>query len=137
MSYKVSGYLLIFICCITFATGTYGLYSLYEKSITMEHTVGKVTHIKTERTYRRRKIYYKHTAVIKYNTKLHPTATSKQLLNPLISQDSEIRLWYNPDRVDDVIIPSEECIIWGCLWICGTVCLLLGIITIKIKKHEN
>lgn len=137
MKSKISIFLLLFIGSISFIAGSYNLYSLYDKSNKMEHAVGVVTHLKTERTYRHRKIYYKHTARIQYKTKLYSTHVSMRLYNPFISQGSEISLWYYPDRTEKVIIPSEEGIIGGSIWVFGVICLFLGIVILKSIKHED
>ncbi len=131
MKSKVVIFLLFFIGGISFIAGSYGLYSLYDQSGKMEHTVGTVTHLTTEKTYRHRKIYYKHTARIQYETKRYTTHVRMQLHNPFILQGSEISLWYNPDRTEEVVIPSEEGIVWGSAWIFGAFCLSLGTVIIK------
>ena len=79
----------------------------------MEHTVGVVTDLKTERIYRNRKVRYKHTARIEYKTKRYSSHVRMQLYNPFIFQGSEISLWYYPDRTEEVVIPFEEGFIWG------------------------
>ena len=68
MKSKVIIFLLLFIGSISFIAGSYSLYRLYDKSNRMEHTVGVVTDLKTERIYRNRKVRYKHTARIEYKT---------------------------------------------------------------------
>lgn len=137
MKSKVVIFLLFFIGGISFIAGSYGLYSLYDKSGKMEHTVGTVTHLTTEKTYRHRKIYYKHTARIQYETKRYTTHVRMQLYNPFILQGSEISLWYDPDRTEEVVIPSEEGIVWGSAWIFGALCIFLGTVIIKHGKYEN
>ena len=137
MKSKVIIFLLLFIGSISFVAGSYSLYSLYDKSNKMEHTVGVVTHLKTERTYRHRKICYKRTARIQYETKLYSTHLRIQLHNPFIFQGNEISLWYYPDRREEVVIPSEEGFIWGCTWIFGAFCLFLGIVIVKARKHKD
>lgn len=82
----------------------------------MEHTVGVVTDLKTERIYRNRKVRYKHTARIEYKTKRYSSHVRMQLYNPFIFQGSEISLWYYPDRTEEVVTPFEEGFIWG---VCG------------------
>ena len=119
--------LLFLIGGISFIAGSYGIYNLYDKSKKTEHTTGIVTHLKTERTYRHRKIYYKRTARIQYETKRYKSHVRMQLHNPIIFQGSEISVWYNPDRTEEVIIPFEEGIIWGSIWAFGAFCLFLGI----------
>ena len=138
MKPKVIIFLLLFIGGISFIVGSYSLYSLYDKSNKMERTVGIVTHLKTEKTYRHRKIRYKHIARIKYDTKRYSTHVSMQLYNPFIFQGSEISLWYSPDHTEEVLIPSEEGLIWGSTWVFGALCLLLGIVIVrKTKRHEH
>ena len=56
MKSKVIIFLLLFIGSISFIAGSYSLYRLYDKSNRMEHTVGVVTDLKTERIYRNRKV---------------------------------------------------------------------------------
>lgn len=131
MKSKVVIFILLFIGSVSFIGCSYKLYSLCDKSSKMEHTVGVVTYLKTERTYRHRKIYYKRTAHIQYETKLYNTHVNRQLYNPFIFQGSEVALWYNPDRTEEVIIPFEEGVIWGSIGVFGVLCLFLGI---AIKK---
>lgn len=131
MKSKVIIFLLLFIGGISFIAGSYSLYSLYDKSNKMERTIGVVTHLKTEKIYRHRKIRYKRTVRIEYETKRYSTHVSMQLYNPFIFQGSEISLWYSPDRTEDVLIPSETGFIWGSIWIFGAFCLFLGIIIVK------
>lgn len=126
-------FLLLFIGGILFVIGSYGIYNLYGKSQAMEHTVGVITHLKTERTYRHRKIYYKRMARIQYETKRYPTHVRMQLHNPFILQGSEISLWYHPDRTEEVVIPFEYGFIWGSVWIFGAFCLFLGMVIVKTK----
>lgn len=127
MKSKIIIFLLFFIGGISFIAGSYGIYNLYDKSKKTEHTTGIVTHLKTERTYRHRKIYYKRTARIQYETKRYQSHVRMQLHNPFIFQGSEISVWYNPDRTEEVVIPFEEGIIWGSIWAFGAFCLFLGI----------
>lgn len=126
MKSKFIAFLLLFIGGISFLAGSYGLYRLYDQASKMEHTVGVVTHLKTERIYRHRKQRYKHTARIQYKTKLYDTHISKELHNPFIFQGSEISLWYNPERTEEVIIPFEDGLVWGSTWIFSVCCLLVG-----------
>lgn len=134
MKSKFFLFLLLSIGCVSFMAGSYKLYSLYDKANKMEHTVGTIIHLKQEVTYRHRKRYYKNTAHIQYKTKLYDTHVSMQLHNPFLFQGSEIALWYNPDRTEEVVIPSEEGIVWGSTWIFGALCLFLGIVIIKTQK---
>lgn len=136
MKSKFFASLWLFIGGISFLAGSYGLYRLYDQAGKMEHTVGVVTHLKTEKIYRHRKQRYKHTARIRYKTKLHDTHIRKELHNPFIFQGSEISLWYNPERPEEVIIPLEDGLVWGSVWIFGVFCLFTGagIATFK-KKH--
>lgn len=137
MRSKVAIFLLLFIGSIAWVAASYKLYDLYDQSNKMEHTVGIVTHLKRERIYRHRKQRYKYIARIQYKTRLYDTHIRKELYNPFIFQGSEISLWYNPDRTEEVIIPSEEGMVWGSSWIFGVLCLLGGIIIIKAQKHED
>lgn len=137
MKSKVIIYLLFFVGGISFFAGLYGLYWLYGQSDKMEHTVGVVTHLKTEKTYRHRKIVYKHTARIQYETKLYTTHVRMQLHNPFISQGSKISLWYDPDCTEEVVIPSEDGIVWGSIGGFGALCLFLGTVIVKTKKYED
>lgn len=134
MKSKVVIYLLFLTGCVSLFAGLYNLYTLYDKSNTMEHTVGVVTHLKTERTYRHRRIYYTRKACVQYETKLYSAHASMQLRNPFISQGSEITVWYNPKRTGEVIIPFEEGFVWGSVGIFGALCVLLGTGIIIIKK---
>ena len=137
MKSKVIIFLLLFIGSISFIAGSYNLYRLYDKSNRMEHTVGVVTDLKTERIYRNRKVRYKHTARIEYKTKRYSSHVRMQLYNPFIFQGSEISLWYYPDRTEEVVIPFEEGFIWGSMWIFGTFCLFLGIVITKAQRNKN
>lgn len=137
MKLKMILFLLLFIGCISFIAGSYKIYNLYDKSNKMEHTVGVITHLKKEVIYRHRKRYYKTTAHIQYKTKLYDTHVNMQLYNPFLFQGSEIALWYNPDRTEEVIIPSEEGIVWGSTWVFGVLCLFFGIVIIKVQKHGD
>lgn len=74
MKTKAVAFILLFIGCVSLAAGSYNLYCLYDKSSKTEHTTGTVTHLKTEKTYRHRKISYRHTAHIRYETKNHKAA---------------------------------------------------------------
>ena len=134
MKSKFVRLLLLFIGGVSFVVGSYRLFSLFDKSNQMEHTVGVVTHLKTERTYRHRKIYYERTARIEYETKLYRTHVRMRLHNPFVFRGSEISLWYNPDRTEEVTIPFEEGFIWGSLWAFGALCFFLGIVNCKISK---
>lgn len=136
MKSKFVVFLLLLIGGISFLVGSYGLYRLYDQSGKMEHTVGAVTHLKTERIYRHRKQRYKHTARIQYKTKLYDTHIRKELHNPFIFQGSEITLWYNPDHTEEVIIPFEDGFVWGSTWIFGAFFLFIGVVIVKFKKHE-
>ena len=126
MKTKAVAFILLFMGCVSLAAGSYNLYCLYDKSSKTEHTTGTVTHLKTEKTYRHRKISYRHTAHIRYETKTHKASVVMQLYNPFVFQGSEISLWYYPDRTDEVIIPSEEGIVWGSVWVLGALCLFSG-----------
>lgn len=137
MKSKIILPVLLFIGCVSFFAGSYNLYSLYDKLNKMEHAIGVVTHLKTERTYRHRKIYYKRTARIQYDTKLYKTHVRMQLHNPFILQGSVISLWYCPDHTEEVIIPTEEGFIWGSTWIFGVLCLFSGVVIVKSRKHES
>lgn len=127
----------MFIGCITFAAGSYGLFDLYDKYDKMEHTEGTVTYLKTEKTYRHRKIYYKHTAIIEYYTGRYKTRTSMQVYNPFISQGQGVTVWFNPQLPDEVVLPSEQGFVWSSLWIFSIICLFLGFVTSKNKHHKN
>lgn len=137
MKSKFIVFLWLFIGGISFSAGSYGLYGLYGQSDKMEHTTGVVTHMKTERIYRHRKQRYKHTARIRYRAKLYDTHVSRELQNPFIFQGSEISLWYDPDRPEEVIIPFEDGLVWGSIWIFGTFCLFIGIATLRSRKRED
>lgn len=137
MKPKIVIFLLFFIGGISFIAGSYGFYNLYDKSCKMEHTIGTVTHLKTEYTYRHRKRYYKTTARIQYETKRYTTHVRMQIHNPFVFQESEISLWYNPDRTEEVVIPSEECLVWGGAWTFGAICFFLGTVIAKAQKHNS
>lgn len=137
MNSKIVVALLLFIGGVSFLFGSYGLYRMYDQSDKMEHTIGVVTHLKTERIYRHRKQRYKYIARIQYKTKLYDTHIRKELHNPFIFQGSEISLWYNPERTEEVIIPFEDGLVWGSVWIFGTFCLFIGVVFVKFNKHEN
>lgn len=137
MKLKIIIFISLLIGGISFLTGMYGFYRLYERSGSMEHTTGVITHLETEKTYRHRKIRYKHTARIRYNTKQYDNIVNMQVYNPFISQGDKISLWYNPDHTEQVVIPSEEGLIWGGTCVFGAFCIFIGVITIKAKKHED
>lgn len=136
MKSKLIAFLLFFIGGISFLVGSYGLYELYDQSSKMEHTVGVVTHLKTERTYHYRKQRYKHTARIQYKTKLHDTHVRRELYNPFIFQGSKISLWYNSERTEEVIIPFEDGLAWGSAWIFGVFCLFTGVVIVRPCKFQ-
>jgi len=137
MKSKIVVVLLLLIGSISFLVGSYGLYRMYDQSDKMEHTRGVVTHLKTERIYRHRQQRYKYIARIQYKTKLYDTHVRKELHNPFIFQGSEISIWYNPGRTEEVIIPFEDGLVWGSAWIFGAFCLFIGIVFIKFNKHGN
>lgn len=137
MKSKFIVFFLLLIGGISFLVGSYGLYRLYDQLDKMEHTIGVVTHFKTERIYRHRKQRYKHTARIQCKTKLYDIHIIKELHNPFIFQGSEISLWYNPERTKEVIIPFEDGFVWGSTWIFGAFCLLVGVVIVKFEKHGD
>lgn len=134
MKSKIIIFLLLFIGGISFIAGSYNLYSLYDKLNKMERTIGVVTHLKTEKTYRHRKIRYKRNARIQYETKRYCSHVRMQLHNPFIFQGSEVSLWYHPDRTEEVVIPFEEGFVWGSVGLFGSFCLFLGTVIIKTTK---
>lgn len=137
MKSKIIVFLLFFFGGLSCLTGLYGFYRLYDQSGKMVHTVGTVTHLKTETRYIRGKKRFKNTARIQYETPRYPTHVSMQLYNPFISKGSEVSLWYDPESTEKVIIPSEEGILWGGACGLGALFLFLGTALVKKPKHKE
>lgn len=137
MKLKIIIFLLLFIGSILFIAGSYRLYSLYRLSDKMEHTVGIVREMKTEKIYRYRKMKYEHIAHIEYKVKDYSRHVRMKVYNPFIFRGSEIALWYNPDRAGEVVLPYQEGWNWGACGAFGLFCLFLGLGIIKKNKIWN
>lgn len=132
MKQKVVGFVLLFVGVISIIFASYGLYSLYDKSESMEHTVGVVKNLDTRKIYRHRKTRYENTAHISYDTKLYGSMhVGVKLYNPFIFQGDSISVWYSPDRPEKIVIPMDDGIIYVFIFASGLLCLALGVICVR------
>mgnify|MGYP003397740053 CR=1 FL=1 len=132
MKQKVVGFVLLFVGVISILLASYGLYSLYDKSESMEHTVGFVKYLDTKRIHRYRKIRYENTAQISYDTKRYGNMyVGVKLYNPFIFQGDSISVWYSPERPEKIVIPMDDGIIYAFIVASGLLCLVLGVICVR------
>lgn len=119
-----------FVCCLLALGGIvllggalYGFGSLYQAYSSYEHTVGQIRKTRTERTYRHRKMRFKHEMELGYPTADYgELRVSKEYYRPFRREGDELTVLYHPDRPRDIRLPGEECWIWSAMLVCGLVC---------------